>query len=202
MISSSKLWHYTSFDNLKLILKCEYLRPSNSSCERYDFISPNISLDYKKVCLTNLSTDDNRIHKSKYGECYIGFNNSWVDDKQICPIIYCRRNGKLTKLLQRIIQDISDADRNELLQYIKPYSDYKTDPYEGPNGGMEELRRYDEREWRYISQFEDDVLDFEMDDIYRIYVPTDRNMNDLKAEFPAYASKIYSLGRAHDDNAI
>lgn len=193
MASSTKIWHYTNWDSLQNILATEFLLPSNRGEERYDFIDPNISIDYKKVCLTNMSTDDNRIHKRKYGDYFIGFENHWVDHNQICPIIYCREKGKLTELLIRITNKISREDRDELLTYIKPYSDFESDQYHGPQGDMENLRRYDEHEWRYIAKHDNDVLKFTPNDVFRIYVQTDDEKKILQQNFPKYANKIHSL---------
>lgn len=194
MASSSHLWHYTHYDSLQQILTTKHICPSVCE-ERYDYIGME-NRSYKMACFTNISIKDNKTHTDKYGDCCIGFKNSWVNRYKICPIIYCRVDGRLTGVLRSILSEeskVSGDDKELLLKYIKPYSDLNSEgriPRKDEKVDKVHLRRYDEYEWRYIPTDDSDVMDFDTDDIYRIYVDSEENMTELQAMFPTFAKKI------------
>lgn len=193
MASSSYLWHYTKFENLKKILETQYILPSECN-ERYDFLGLD-NLSFKEACFTNIDFENNQIHKDKFKGCCIGFENEWVNDHKICPMIYCRRNGQLTDLLKKLLSndEIDVHDRRLLQKFIKPYSDFGSEGYNPKDDEIvdkEHLRRYDEYEWRYIPEYENDVLKFNTKDIVCIYVDTIEHKIELQNEFPKYADKV------------
>ncbi len=187
MASSTKLWHYTYYPELQSILKDGYFRPSEGKGERYDYLDCS-DKKFKRVCFTNMSTKDNKTHKGKYGDCCIGFNNNWANKNKLSPIIYCRKEGRLTQLIKRILARIDKEDKDLLLQYCKPYSDYNHDNKD--KSKREKLRRYDEQEWRYIPEQDGDTLKFTQEDVYRIYVPESANKTQLEKQYPKYKGKI------------
>ncbi len=186
MASSSILWHYTNSKSLRSILKFGYLKPSDKTSERYDFLNCG-EQKFKKVCFTNMSIKKNNIHKEKYGDYCIGFNNKWVNENRLSPIIYCREKGNLTELIKNILGQINKEDKKLLLKYCKPYSDYN--PTFKDKSKKELLRRYDEHEWRYIPESDTDVLKFTFQDVFKIYVP-EQEEKDWKNQFPNYKDKI------------
>jgi len=188
MASSSNVWHYTNFNALKEILKYGYLLPSEGGGERYDFLGKGQRY-FKRVCLTNLNQNNNKTHRKKFGDCCIGFKNKWANNNKLCPVIYCRRNGKLTELIKNILKQIDPKGQELLLQYCKQYSDY--DPHKKDIDQRDILRRYDEQEWRYIPESDDDVLKFNKEDISKIYVPSETYKEELSKLYPKYEDIIH-----------
>ncbi len=187
MASSSYLWHYTKEMGLKGILKNQAFDPSFSKKkERFDYLGQGEKV-IPKVCFTNISGKvfkDSCRHRNKYGRYVIGLKLSWARANGLNPIIYCRKDSALTNEIKNIIKSCPT-----LLPYCKQYSDCKsTDPQERKL----QLRRYDEREWRYIPQNGGDKLYFSIDDIHAIYVPA-FDVNAMKKEYPTYAKKIKTL---------
>ena len=150
-------------------------------------------MDYKKVCLTNLSISDNLTHKDKFGCCFVGFYNDRVNRNNICPVIYCRNEGRLSQILKRILDKIPKEDQELLLKYIKPYSDFDSNNYDGPLLDRKHLRRYDEQEWRYVPEHDGDVLRFTPNDVYKVFVQTEEQKLELAKTSPTYANKITVL---------
>lgn len=194
MASSSHLWHYTSFDSLKKILE-NGLKPSVGDGERYDYLGKE-NMSFLRVCFTNMGIEDNDIHSGKFGSCFIGFMNEWVNRNHICPVIYCREEGKLTKLLKQIMDQVDPLTAQKLCQYCKQYSDYGCESYNGPYlGDKVKLRRYDEHEWRYIPNgYSEEYLTFSEDDVFAIYVTSLNERKLLEDKFPKYIGKIKVIG--------
>lgn len=190
MEKSSHLWHYTSFENVGKILN-EGLKLSIGDGERYDYLGRS-DMQFLRICFTNMGIDDNAIHISKYGKCFIGFNNDWVNQHHICPVIYCRQNGKLTNILKSVMSKVDSVTAQKLCQYCKQYSDYESDNYNGPyEGDIVKLRRYDEHEWRYIPDgYSQEYLKFTEDDVFAIYVTSAKEKKLLEKDFPKYKGKI------------
>lgn len=92
-------------------------------------------------------------------------------------------------MIKRILLQIKKNDKELLLKYCKPYSDYSPDCKD--KNKRKKLRRFDEYEWRYIPKSGHDKLNFSLQDIYRIYVPTNENKDELEEKFPLYKEKIH-----------
>lgn len=190
MESSSHLWHYTSFENMKKILK-EGLKLSAGDGDRYDYLGKG-NMKFMRVCFTNMGIEDNEIHISKFDNCFIGFNNKWVNDNHICPVIYCRNEGGLTRVLKDVMEQVNPITAQKLCQYCKQYSDLASDGYNGPyKGDKQKLRRYDEHEWRYVPEgYSQEFLTFDPKDVFAIYVSSESQKVLLEKEFPDYKEKI------------
>ncbi len=186
MASSTNLWHYTNYEALRNILKDGCLKPSDKTSERYDFLNCK-KKKFQKICLTNISIEDSKMHRVKYGDYCIGFKNKWVKENRISPIIYCRKEAKLTELIEKILTKIDKEDKELFLKYCKPYSDCNSKCKD--ENKRELLRRYDEHEWRYIPESDTDVLKFTPQDVSKIYVPKSKE-EDLKKQIPDYKEKI------------
>lgn len=188
MISSRYLWHYTkSITTVKDILKNGF---DLSLCTKIGEGVPYLRDDYDlisitRVCFTNVSPlDVDKVHIDKYGEYCIGFTREWINRQNISPVIYCTKDGILTKLLKPIVQtDI------QLYKLCKQYSDYnsdnaiKDDRY--PNT-MNHLRYYDEHEWRYITDQDNGFLTFEKDDVFEIWVRKESDREEILKDLSLY----------------
>ena len=193
MESSSHLWHYTSLENLEKILT-DGFKLSTGDGERYDYLDKG-DMSFMRVCFTNMGINDNDIHCGKYGQCFIGFTNDWVNRNQICPVIYCREQGRLTSILKEVMKQIDPITAQKLCQYCKQYSDYESENYNGPyQGDRWKLRRYDEHEWRYVPNgYSEEYLTFSALDVYAIYVTSKKEQRSLENKFPAYKGKVKVL---------
>lgn len=160
--------------------------------ERYDYLDCE-NRRIPKVCFTSISQSnvvDTNIHRGKYGQCCIGLTQSWGKEKQLNPIIYCRKNSLLTNILKPIV-----AQYPELLNFCKQYSDAGDQCSEEMK---RELRRFDEREWRYIPQDQDysSKLSFGPRDVKYIYVENEEQKEELRKICKKYIRKI----KVHPNN--
>lgn len=187
MPSSFYLWHYTNEDGINGILTSQSFNPFlTKGEERFDYLEQQ-PRRICKVCFTNISLShikDLDRHKNTYGNYIIGLYPRWVKANRISPVIYCKKEALITDILKKAITQCP-----ELLNFCKQYSDYEK---RMPKIRRNELRRYDEQEWRYVPEknTEEHLLRFTPEDVYRIYVPNRQEQERLKKIFPAYKDKI------------
>ena len=193
MASSIYLWHYTrNCEGLQNILKKGFL--INEMKETFEYLNyrdPTGSSTkiIKAVCFTNLSEEiDVKNHIDKYGLYAIGLTQSWANKHKISPVAYLRKEGKLTEILKAEILKVP-----QLLNYCKQYSDYESDwcNDDDKDKSINVLRRYDEREWRYIPDKESEkYLKFNLFGVYQIIVPTKSDKCKIAESCKDYISKI------------
>ncbi len=177
-VSSPNLYHYTKkFSNLDNIIrgKCFEL---HYVLETFFFIAPNLQYRIPMVCFTDLPQGTRARHRKRYGDYGIVLKKEWAKNQGVCPVIYCRTDGNLTNIIKAICKNSSPKLQIKILSYCKPYYahfyDSKTSKWSGEN-----IRFYDEREWRYVPLEFDDAkigakglgkISFTDDDIVRVYV--------------------------------
>ena len=181
MRSSVYLWHYTtSIASVKNILKNGF---DLSRCTKIGEGVPYLRNDHDqisitRVCFTNVSPlDVDKVHIDKYGEYCIGFKREWINSQNINPVIYCTKDGILTKLLKPIVQT-----NITLYKLCKQYSDYNSENAiiddRFPNT-LDHLRYYDEHEWRYITDESNGSLTFETHDVFEIWVKNEADKEEI-----------------------
>lgn len=192
MGSSSHLWHYTSFEDMKKILK-EGLKLSVGNGDRYDYLGKG-NMKFMRVCFTNTTIKETDISTSKLDKCIIGFDNSWVNNNPIYPVIYYQEGDRLANVLREVMEQVDPITAQKLCQYCKQYSNPVCDNNTSCQGDMPKLYLDDEHEWRYIPEgYSQEFLTFDPKDVFAIYVSDVSQRALLEKEFPIYKGKIKVL---------
>lgn len=167
IISTASVSHFTNFNSLCKIIEsrcflphyclenCDYLNWDKVVGQKLPKFKEPPRLATPMVCFTDLPHDKWKVHKRRYGNFVITLTEEWKLRKELSPVIYLTRNDILSNsLLPQCIRLASigvdylkkinypDADgynnfANLLLEFVKLYED-------------DDVRYYDEREWRYV----------------------------------------------------
>lgn len=162
-LSANTLFHFTrNKKNLISILNsCFYPR---YCLEEFYFI-PKLKTKWAlpMVCFCDIPLSQIKNHTLKYGEYAIGLTKEWAQIKGINPILYIPKDSPIIKnfrdsfyhlVEKRPIwgkEEVSSKIYNEFNNYLL-YLAFNTKPYEGIieiNNVKNNIRFYDEREWRY-----------------------------------------------------
>jgi hypothetical protein len=156
-IGLSSLFHFTgSFENLIGILKNEF-KPHY--CPERIFYHKRIFTSYAlpMVCFCDIPLSQIKTHIENYGHYGIGMSKEWAEKKGLNPILYLKRNSKLSEKLISMRPDISDllkssGERETYHSFLYLFRYLKN--YEGSflKGGMltRTVNFYNEREWRHV----------------------------------------------------
>jgi len=155
-LSPDSLFHFTpSLDNLLGILKNTfYPRYCYEEFELIDndaqsFIEDAIPM----VCFCDIPLSQLMSHIKIYGRYGLGMSKEWGIREGLNPVIYFSKNSHLAKLLSVIVNNLlwgSDSTAqafHEAMVYTKPYEGTL---YRGGRSVKENVRFYDEHEWRYM----------------------------------------------------
>ena len=125
-----------------------------------DFNDPDLEKGIPMVCFCDIPLSKVNKHNEMYGNYAIGLSKEWAIKNKINPVIYTYNNSALANNIFELFNKIFNKNDKDLLmsfdslfQYIKPYSGtFK-------KGGeiFENVRFYDEREWRYVPKLFDDM---------------------------------------------
>jgi hypothetical protein len=166
-ISSNSIFHFTSSkENLQGILrdffKIKYCR------ELMPFLEEQIVLYIPMVSFCEIPLSQVKEHISKYGGYGIGLERSWAIRNRLNPVAYVERNSCLSSSYYDAIRtfftkfdELEGDERNglknfcEFLRYMKPYQGR----LERKSGNSVENYRFaDEREWRYVTPLDSNVV--------------------------------------------
>ncbi|MCZ7403076.1 MAG: abortive infection system antitoxin AbiGi family protein [Candidatus Methanoperedens sp.] len=186
-ISSKTLFHFTDkIENVINILETEF-RP-HFCLEDLNIIIPDLSsrpefeLAIPMICFCDIPLSQARVHMKTYGEYGIGLSKEWGKQNKISPVLYVHENSAITfgfrKMLEKVldlflsdnvhfdikptniitnIKDIANVfDELEwIMSFIKPYEGklWRNGKYTSNN-----IRFYDEREWRFVPKLPEDFL--------------------------------------------
>lgn len=165
-ISSNTLFHFTP--------KAEYLISILRNEFQPGYCVEDIGLSDKvtKVAIPMVSFCDIPLsqiknHVETYGVYGIGMNKEWANRNHLNPVLYLNKDSALTGNLREIYYGLKNLDVEEpeklniakssylkLLRYIKPYQGDFLRSETLPN----DVRFYDEREWRYTPEWTSDIL--------------------------------------------
>ena len=185
---SDYIWHCTQeFDVLKLILTNGFDLSLCTKSDGVDYLGIDQStIPITRVCFTNIDPRYSARHQMYYGLYGIAFRNDWLNKNHICPVIYCRKEGLLTKELKKIV-----ADNLTIYKYCKQYSDYNSEnrnPYY--ENDKISARYYEEHEWRFVTDDNSGKLSFEVKDLASICVTSEDEKNELISMNPQYKDII------------
>ena len=161
-ISSNSVIHYTNkIENLKGIIEKKGFRVKYCSENVFlnDFIT---SLATPMVCFCDIPLSEVKNHIDSYGSYGIGLFKTWAKKTGLNPVLYIENKSETAIQIksgyEKLIKDFKDEKDNKefsrmfvrIMQFCKNY--------EGPlkigKIDTEHYRFYDEREWRYIPNFE------------------------------------------------
>ncbi len=147
-----------------------------------------------RVCFTNTTIKETDISTSKLDKCIIGFDNNWVNNNPIYPVIYYQEGDRLANVLREVMEQVDPITAQKLCQYCKQHSSPVCDNNASYLGDMPKLYRDNEHEWRYIPEgYSQEFLTFDPKDVFEIYVNNESQKELLENEFPIYKDKIKVL---------
>jgi len=181
-ISSNTLFHFTSsIDHIRSILEDEF-RP-HFSLEDLSCIEPaGMKVAIPMVSFCDIRLSQTRSHMGYYGSYGIGLSKSWGIKNRVSPVLYTYQGSPLTASLNHCIMwafkkytDLNHSPygnlekidlEKELVQqwerlfrvvcFLKPYEG----ALQRPGQPSQDVRFYDEREWRFVPELDGDLFDY------------------------------------------
>ncbi|NMF24143.1 abortive infection system antitoxin AbiGi family protein [Alistipes shahii] len=189
-VSSPNLYHLTKkFEYLRAIVQNKYFKVYYV-LETFFFIENSMRFAIPMVCFTDLPKGVRGKHRARYGDYGIVLKKEWARNNGICPVLYCKKDGKLTETI-RVIYHTAPKLQMRLLSYCKPYYAHYYNREQG-KWSDNNVRFYDEREWRYVPDFNiediknvrageefEGIISFTDNDVVRIYVTSEAEKNQI-----------------------
>ncbi len=194
-LSSNSIIHFTNTkDALKGILednfKLKYCK------ERIETKESIFELSVPMVSFCDIPLSEVKDHISKYGSYGIGLTREWAENNGLNPVLYLEKNSRLGDSLEVVfdntLEDIKDwsehhSATNDLFRYIK---NYEADLVRRGNV-MKNYRFSDEREWRYVPCYNQnipmlinaDVLDSTKEEDRQFVEMANDSLKDHRLEF-------------------
>ena len=153
-ISSQSLFHFTaSLSTLKKILNSGYFLVRE--CEERHWGGYKFSVPMACFCDIPLSKISS--HTAQYG-CYgIGMSSKWANNKNLCSVIYARRESDLANWVGKTLRKITTSHDYKvseeaiyILSRIKKYRGQTINKKDGKTKEEKRITFYDEREWRFV----------------------------------------------------
>lgn len=155
-LSPSSLFHFTPhLKNLLGILDNTFY--PRYCYERFDLLDndeqPFVDDAFPMVCFCDIPLSQLMSHINTYGKYGLGMSKEWGIREGLNPVIYFNKNSRLAKRLSIITNNTLWRDDptaqafHEAMLYFKPYEGTL---YRDGRSLRENVRFYDEHEWRYI----------------------------------------------------
>ncbi len=165
LISTNTIFHFTrTIDNLESILKNDFY-PQFSFDNILGTIlnAPDGERAIPMVCFCDIPLAQIRKHTNTYGDYALGLSKKWAIKNKINPVSYTYSNSDFSNKIKHAILKLDEHEKEVLksdstlgiqfdfaIQYIKPYEGKL---WKNGKWSKENIRFYDEREWRYIPNF-------------------------------------------------
>jgi len=176
-ISSNELFHFTKFQNLRLILLTQSLLPRYNlefTVLSHDWTRKAALLPVPMVCFCDIPFELSKNHRNRYGNSGIVFTEEWKIKTGLNPMIYIQKDSLLGNILAdlkncpdsflslindypkdyRISQTLNRIakDLKHISYFLKQFENKEeiNIQYENKIRTFEKRKFYDEREWRYI----------------------------------------------------
>lgn len=173
-ISANTLFHFTKcIDNLENILRNNF--HPRLCYENFLSIIFNAPVDFTElekavpmVCFCDLPLSQVRKHadEKNYGPYALGLSKEWAIKNKVNPVLYTYKNSDISRKLNSLLLNLP-SQKNNTVHYKMSKNDFHNQllsifqyikPYEGISAKTKEYTRfYDEREWRYIPSFTEDL---------------------------------------------
>lgn len=155
-LSPNTLFHFTScLENMLGILR--YTFYPRYCYEEFDLVDNDgnrfMEHAFPMVCFCDITLSQLMNHLETYGRYGFGMTKEWGIRSGLNPVIYFNRNSHMAKNLMELTGWIvkSGGRTTEVfggvLEYLKPYEGIL---YRGGGVTRENVRFYDEHEWRYV----------------------------------------------------
>lgn len=153
----SSLFHFTdSLNKLIGILKDEF-KP-NYCPERILYGNKIFPYALPMVCFCDIPLSQIKDHIETYGHYGIGMSKEWAEKKGLNPILYLKRNSKLSKNLSLMKLDITELlqsvgkfeTRRSFLYLFRYLKNYEGNYLKGITYNKRKFNFYNEREWRFV----------------------------------------------------
>ncbi len=160
-LSSNIIWHQTSFDGLKAILKSKMLCYSYS-LETINWKSQSIDVAFPMISFCDIPLADLSEYIGKYGNYTIGFKRLWGRENGVSPVWYRDENAETLKIQMDSFKNHMNKDsfklsanEQQLWQVIA-----NTKNHEGKllKKKYRKYRFYDEREVRLVPSYKELVF--------------------------------------------
>lgn len=159
-LSSNIIWHQTDIKGFNAILKSRCLMCSYSL---ETFLDKDQKIAFPMISLSDIAVADIKEYMGQYDGYLIGFSREWVIKNGFNPVWYCEKNNQALNAHKKKIYHDSCSDDNvnrDAALLALQYGAYIKD-IEGPlhvkskNKTYSNYRFYDEREYRYVPDFND-----------------------------------------------
>lgn len=183
-LSSNTLWHQTDINGIKAILESKKLRCSYS-LENIEFKGRTypFKVAFPMISIADIPIADIESYLDQYGGYSIGFRRGFVYDKGFSPVWYRYQTSAslvgsydiFKKMLDKSIREYDMTDKQLWIEiaHTKNYQG-KLEKY-----GFSSYRFYDEREWRWVPNFDtlmrENLLPFIKANNYKAF----KNNNDI-----------------------
>ncbi len=156
-LSPDSLFHFTPhYKNLIGILENTFY--PRYCYDEFDLVDndqqPFIEDAVPMVCFCDIPLSQLISHINTYGKYGLGMSKEWGIRRGLNPVIYFNKNSYLAKKLSLIVNSTrwimdnpSREPVNEAMMYFKPYEGTL---YRSGHSLRENVRFYDEHEWRYM----------------------------------------------------
>ncbi len=159
-LTSNTLFHFTSsLDNLVGILTNEF--QPHYSLEDFSVLrkkppKDDMALAFPMVSFCDIPLSQASNHMSTYGPYALGLTKAWGQKRGLTPVMYVHSNAATVRGLLDLIKvaraGVGQKDAimehvTRLLLLLKPY----VGRFWRSNGWIENVRFYDEREWRFVA---------------------------------------------------
>ena len=158
-LSTNTLFHYTTeIEYLEDILQNGF--SPRMSIETITNESDELNVAFPLKCFCDIPMSQVNMHMKTYGHYAIGLNKDWGIKNNVSPLLYFCKDSLIIKSIFEIgnliseREDITEKDISSLgriLLYAKPYTGRF---FRNGHFLEDEVRFYDEREWRYVPPIE------------------------------------------------
>ena len=187
ILSTNELFHFTKFEYLKSILSEKGFYPRfnleillmNPNKEKQVTIFP-----IPMVCFCDIPLNLTEIHRKRYGNCAIALREDWKTRKKINPVFYIKPESYVANTISDITNSLEKlfpymvSENNELtaelnkvrnnfmtlINFTKNHENKNIKNYNFGVGKIQQEKRkyYDEKEWRYIPEFNENSKELEL----------------------------------------
>lgn len=193
-LSSNILWHQTTKDVLKKILKERSFKYSYS-LEYIETKTCKLECAFPMLSLCNIPFADIDDYLTKYGGNSIGLSRDWGLKHGITPVIYCEPTSNLLESCIEIIKLRLDDDDNIKSFLVNLLSHIKNHEGVLPKYNYKKYRFYDEHEARIIPSFDE----LQQSNYEPILLKKEYQVYKLRNNKKSLLSKNLSIPFSYDD---
>ncbi len=151
-LSSNILWHQTSYNSLRKILKGQRLLCAYSVEDVADMAGQNLAFPMVSMC--DLPLSEFTEFQGKYDHYSIGLSREWGIKNKFTPIWYYEAKSRVPQILRKEILNAAKNNSDSITSLIGILSYMKKVEGPLPKHNYSTYRFYDEREVRFVPSFD------------------------------------------------